>query len=52
MKAAPLILSQFYNYDDPNNPKISIKNYQMDEQTVKAFVLILPHMIEFNELEL
>jgi len=52
MKAAPLELSQFYNYEDPNNWKISIKNYQMDDHTVKAFALILPYMLDFNELEL
>ena len=27
MKAAPFELSKFYNYDDPNNKKISIKNF-------------------------
>ena len=52
MKAGVIELSQFYNDDDPENKKISIKNYTLDHQTAKAFILILPYMHEFTELEL
>lgn len=51
MKASTLQLSKFYNYDDPNNIKISFKNYQLDEPTTKAICLILPHLLDFNEIE-
>ena len=50
--AAPLILTQFMNYSDPNNVKLSIKNYHLDEPTAKALACVVPFMIEVTELEL
>ena len=52
MKAAPVNLDQFYNRDDINFPKVSIKNFTLDDNTTKALILILPYMHNFNELEL
>ena len=31
-KAAPIKLINFYNYDDPNNHKLSFRNLQLDDQ--------------------
>lgn len=44
-------LSQFYNYDDPNSPKISFKNINLDEQVMKSIIMIIPYMLDFNEIE-
>ena len=51
MKAAPLHLAKFFNYDDPNAYKISFKNINLDEQTMKAIIMILPYMLDFVEIE-
>ena len=45
------MLDQFYNYDDPKNTKLSIKNYQLDDQTVKAIACVLPYIHDITELE-
>ena len=45
-------MAPFYNYDDPNNIKLSIRNYQLDEQSVKALALVLPFIHDIDELEL
>lgn len=52
MKAAPIELSSFFVFDDPNCHKISFKNFQLDEQTIKALILILPYLVDFVEIEL
>jgi len=52
MKAAPIKLAQFYNYDDPKNTKLSFRNYQLDDQTVKAIALVLPYILDITELEM
>jgi len=52
MKAAPINLASFYNFDDPNCYKISFKNFQIDEQTMKALIMILPYLLDFVEIEL
>ena len=50
MKAAPIQLAPFFNYDDPNNPKFSIRNHHLDDQTVKALALVLPYILDINEV--
>lgn len=30
MKAAPIVLANFYNYEDPKNTKLSFRNFQLD----------------------
>lgn len=52
LKAAPIILSQFYNYDDPANTKLSFRNYPLDDQTVKALAMVLPFITDITEIEL
>ena len=52
LKAAPIILTQFYNYDDPKNTKLSFRNYQLDDQTVKALAMVLPFITDITEIEL
>lgn len=44
-------LHKFYNYDDPNCPKISFKNINLDEQAMKAIIMIIPYMLDFVEIE-
>ena len=51
-KAAPVPLASFLNYTDPNNVKLSIKNYFLDEPTAKAIACVLPFMLNITELEL
>ena len=51
-KAAPVSLAHFLNYSDPQNVKLSIKNYHLDEQTAKSIACILPFMVEITELEM
>ena len=51
MKAATIELAQFYNYDDPNCHKLSFKNIILDEQTMKAIIMIIPYMLDFVEIE-
>lgn len=46
-----MTLAQFYNYDDPNCPKICFKNITLDEQVMKAIIMILPYMLDFVEIE-
>ena len=52
MKAAPITLAKFYNYDDPNTTKLSFKNYQLDDMTVKAIALVLPFILDITEIEM
>lgn len=52
LKAAPIILLNYYNYDDPKNTKLSFRNYQLDEQTVKAIAMVLPFITDITEIDL
>lgn len=51
-KAAIVNLEQFYDFGDPTHPKLSIKNYQLDDQTAKALALIIPYLRDFTDIEL
>ena len=52
LKAAPIILFNFYNYDDPKNTKLSFRNYQLDEQAVKALAMVLPYINDITEIDM
>ena len=45
-------MEQFYDFGDPTHPKLSIKNYQLDDQTAKALALIIPYLRDFTDIEL
>ena len=52
LKAAPIILANFYNYDDPKHTKLSFRNYQLDDQTAKALAMTLPYINDVTELDM
>ena len=45
-------ITQFFDDNDPNNNKFSIRNFKLDENTTKALVCLIPFLVEINELEL
>ena len=51
-KAASMQLTQFLDYTDPNNVRLSIKNYHLDEPAAKAIACVIPFMVEISELEM
>ena len=50
-KAASFDLERFINDLNPNNKKLSFKNYPIDDLTAKALVLTIPYMHEIKEFE-
>ena len=51
-KAVTIPLKQFFDEEDPNNVKFSIKNLKLDEEMAKSFACIIPFLVDVNELEL
>lgn len=51
-KAAPIKLINFYNYDDPNNHKLSFRNFQLEDQQTKALAMVLPYIHDITEIDL
>ena len=50
-KAAPIILSEYFDKSDPQCTKLTFKNIQMDEQTLKSIACIIPMIVDIGELE-
>ena len=51
-KAVSMPIAKFFDDSDPNNPKFSIKNFKLDENTVKALACLIPFLVDINEVEL
>lgn len=50
-KAAPIDLDRFINDLNPNNKKLTFRNYPLDDATAKALVLTIPYMHDIKEFE-
>ena len=44
-------LEDWLDFSDPQNTKLAIRNYKLDDNTIKAIACILPFMLDVNEIE-
>ena len=51
-KAATTPISQFFDNSDPSSYKLSIRNYNLDDNTAKSIACIIPFLVDLDEVEL
>ena len=50
-KSAVIPIEPFFDTADPDNVKFSVKNFRLDENTVKSMVCLIPFLVDVVEVE-